>query len=193
MTTDITIFNSALLLINAEDNAVSSFDTTSSREARMGKLIFNTTREKLLTTRPVGWTFARGYASLSRIEDVPLFDYDYAYQLPTDPKLLKLIGTEDRTNEHRVVGDKLYSNNSTVKIRYIYDPGAQNYPSYFVEALEYALAVKLALGLEADANLMQALKGEYRTALIDAKTIDAMNEPPKSFPESAFVLTSTRY
>ena len=153
------------------------------------------------------WKFSLGQQLLARLVDQPLFGYEYAHQLPTDPKTIQVIKVNDEsgqllrtfsradareTQTYRVVGDKIFSNSKEVQILFQFDPGEENFPPYFREVLEFYLAEKLALALEQDETLADRMLQRASARERKARHIDSRNDPPFKIPHEELVLTSVR-
>lgn len=188
-TTDISICNSALVLVGADENAIITFDDTT-REARICNQIYEITKDALISKHP--WNFTLGLVQLSQLSSTPLFGWSYAYQLPTDPKVIRVIRTDTRGDNYQIFEDKLYSDFSAVKIIYQFDPGEENYPSYFIRALELRLAELLALALSQDESFSRELERKAFRAFKEARFIDSTNDPPSHIHDNNFALTSVR-
>lgn len=189
MATDITICNSALAIIGADENAIATF-SDSTREARICSQLYATTKGALLSRHP--WSFSLGQATLARLSDTPLFEYEYAFQMPTNPKAIRIIKTENDAEDYRIFEDKLYTNYATMKILYQFDPGEEDMPEYFIRALEFRMAELLALALSQDETFSQVLEGKAFRAFKEARYTDSANTPPKSISDAALALTSVR-
>ena len=189
MATDISICNSALVLVGADENAINSF-SDSTREARVCAQLYEVTKDTLISKRP--WGFTLGQVELAKLVATPLFEYAVVYQLPVDPKLLRVIKTENPGEDYRVFEDKLYTNRTSMKILYQFDPGEENYPPYFVRALELRMAELLALALAQDETFSEGLGRLANRAYKNAAFTDSTNTPPLSIHDVNFALTSVR-
>lgn len=183
--TDIDICNSALVLCGAEQ--INTFED-STREARICAQLYEMTKNAELQAYP--WFFTLAQASLARLVDTPLFDYEYAYQLPVD--CLRLIRKDGMQNDYRVFEDKLYSNSSEVKVIYQIDPDEQDFPDYFTLAVVYKMAMVLATSLLKDPALAQSFQRLYQQQSTMAKQIASSETPTRQLPAHNFVLTAIR-
>ena len=202
MTTDISICNSALVLIGGTDNAINSFDDDT-REARICAQLYPGTRNYTISRHP--WKFSLAQQALAQLSAAPLFDYDKAYQLPTDPKIVQAIKINDGggsvlnfglsgrvTQSYRILEDMLFTNATQVNLLFQFVPEEATFPPYFVEVLEFAMAEKLALALEQDESLADRMAVRLDRRARKARHIDSRNDPPFSFPREELVLTSVR-
>jgi hypothetical protein len=144
--------------------------TEDSENARKCNAIFDLTRDNLLTQHY--WNFSLKEASLALSEDTPTIeDWAYIFQIPTD---CLLIAYNDGDYPYAVVGDKLYSNDSTCNIRYVSRvTNPQLFSSGFLTALATRLAADLCFGITQNATLAQAMEAKAVQALREAKWTDA--------------------
>jgi len=136
-------------------------------EAKMCNLLYPQVRDWTLRDYP--WRCALKRDSLAELDITNNTQYTYVYQLPTDPKCLRVLGLIDNDTrefnpylEFMVEGEALYCNYNPCVILYIqqltdpkkYDPG-------LVEAISLRLAVELAVPIAQSVQLKQALMNEY--------------------------------
>lgn len=187
MAKKISIINEAVLLVGATQ--ISSLED-SSREALVAGSVYTTTYEELISCHP--WTFSLNQVSLTRLVDDPLFGFDHAYQLPVDPKLIRLIRKNNPKNDYRLFEDKLYTDDDEVEIIYQFKPQEENLPSYFVRALVMELSKLFALSLIQDETQAQLFEGLAQRQVRKARNIDSQNQPSIAIDKNEFVLTSVR-
>lgn len=111
------------------------------------------------------WTTTIRRATLARTTNTPNFKYTYEYQLPVDPKCLKVIGINETLAgniEFDIESDKLLTDEASVKIEYIAElSDVETYGPYLTEVVELLLASYLAYPLTGKAQLADALKRDY--------------------------------
>lgn len=94
------------------------------------------------------WPSARRRVSLVQVNETPVFEYSYIYQLPTNPKFLKLIYiNEFKPGEipYSIEGNRLLINESSVKIKYLaYITDVQSYDIFLRQAVVDRLAAELS-------------------------------------------------
>lgn len=187
MPSKISITNTALLLVGAEQ--INTFDDEN-REARVASAVYDVTKEAALSRH--NWGFAIGQLQLAQLTNEPLFGFDHAYQLPTDPKMIRMLRKNSPQNDYRIFEDKLYTDDDEVEIIYLFDPGENDFPPYFTRALELELAKIFAVSVlqdETQANMFdQMSEREFKRA----RNIDSQNSPSQTLPKSEFVLNTTR-
>lgn len=159
--TKLQIFNVALGHIGS--HRVSSVDEASN-EAEHCRTAFDKTRRSLL--RAHDWNFATTEVTLSAVADAEMFDFDNAYQLPSDYiKAVKFGGYEAGTkhNMWKIAGDKVHSNISAenAELEYIYDEtDCTKWDDLFVDAFSYYLAAAIVPALSSS----PALAGNFLSA-----------------------------
>jgi hypothetical protein len=133
------------------------------------------------------WRFAMKKGSLSQLAATPLNEYRYAYQLPAD--MLLLIGVYPRTN-YEVYGDRIYSNNSSCEIEYMFKPGVDDCPAYFSLLMTYALARDMINPITESVDKQTKMEAKYRMQRDRAMFADAQARPSRPVADSPF--TSVR-
>lgn len=178
------ICNSALIKLGAE-RILDLNDE--SKEGRLCKEHYPRVRDKLLRSHP--WNFATQRLKLAKTTNVPVFQFDFEYQLPGDFLYLTASDIENirvrsdlgivdtslaDTERFRIEKDKLLSNSDEVHIEYValitdttlMDPN-------FRETLSDLLASDLAYAIVQSQSLAQALFAKHKDSLREARTIDA--------------------
>ena len=90
------------------------------------------------------WRFALEVQQLSRLEEKPPIDtWSYQYLLPVFPTLYKVNRIFPNSN-YAIYGDKLYSNQTTLQMEYVYRPQEDKFREHFVTAIIFELAAKIA-------------------------------------------------
>lgn len=144
MATDIDNCSKALLKIGEE--AISSFDDDNERSATCGALYPDFAKHCLSLHT---WNFARKKVQLARLVDVPLNEWKYAYQLPSDVLKLNAVYTSDGvsvepTVEYDIFYKQVYFNHTECYIDYIAEIPETDWPAWFTEFVCTAFAAELA-------------------------------------------------
>ena len=144
--------------------------TEDSENARKCNAIYDLTRDALLTDSY--WNFALKEASLALVDDTPTIeDWAYIFQVPTD---CLLIIHNDGNYPYMIVGNKLYSNESTAKVRYIKRvEDASTFSNSFIRAFAARLAADLAYGITQNATLAEGMEKKALIAIKEAKWTDS--------------------
>lgn len=165
---DIDIVSQALVLLG--EAPISSL--TEGTAGQVATSLLETTRNQMLQANR--WRFAAGKATLSRLTATPKNEWTYAFQLPSD--LLLLYRVYPFTS-YEVYEDKLYSDQATIEVDYLFDPGPGDYPSYFVEALVARLAAKMAIPITNNASLLEIQEARAKEAMAAALFADSQGRP----------------
>jgi hypothetical protein len=131
------------------------------------------------------WHFCAKKALLSRLVDVPLNEWQYAYQLPTDMLLPR--GVWPRGTPYEIYGQHLHSDATALDLDYLYKPDVDKIPAYFALLVVYALAKDMAKPItESDAHAAKWTKA-YNMQRGIALYADAQGRPAKPVLDSPFV------
>ena len=181
MSTSIDIVSNALLLVG--DSPISSFDDPGAG-AQIASAIYGDTYTSLLSEHP--WGFAFKELRLSKLSQVPDIEtnYSYAFQLP--PDMIRLWAILPYSN-YTIVGSLLYSNQTEIMARYIYQPEEVDLPPHFVKALEYKLASDFAISVTEDTQKSQFYEQKYLRQISLARSIDSQGRPQTAIMDQPFV------
>lgn len=151
-------------------NNINDIDTDATVPAQKCRLFYAPTRDWLL--RSFNWNFARKPAILSADTVLPLFKWDFQYDLPADYLSLKSV-YEIEPNGYEVSGNKILTNATLVQIEYtarIIDP--TEFDELFTDLLVLHLALKIltAIGGTESVNLHNSIQQEliYKTGFAKA-------------------------
>lgn len=161
MTDDIQvkIANASLVKI-AKDPINSLSDNT--EEAIWVNRLWDEVREDVISDGP--WGFATKRATLAYLDESPVYEFDYAYQLPTD--CLVVIGCNNEDIQYRQEGSTLVADSDTLSIKYLFNnTNTATWPATFKRCFKLKLAAELAYQFKRDLNLKQSLQLEYEMAL----------------------------
>ena len=162
MASKVQICNLALSRLGASTITALTDNTT---EAKLCSTFFDDLAERVMMQG--SWATTINRATLNKTTNTPSYEYTYEYQLPVDPKCIKVLGVnedEPGDTEYRIEGDKILTDASSLKIRYISKlTDTADYGPALTEAVETLLASYLALPIAGDKGLAEALKEEYRS------------------------------
>lgn len=150
--------------------------------ATVGSNLFENLYENELASNP--WRFSMAKKALSQLVDVPLNNWTYAYQLPSDMLLLRGVFPVDLNYE--VYGDHLYSNRTTVEVEYQIKPEVTALPAYFALLLTYALAANMIKPITESDQAVKIMEDKYNMQRNRALYADAQARPAKSIVHSPF-------
>ena len=186
MATDVSICTSALLMVGADE--IESF-TDPTREAKLCAQIYPTTKNKLLQSFP--WRFSLGQAQLAKLATTPLYEFDFAFQLPSG--FLRLIEINNPTFNYKIFEDKLFCDTDVVYVTYQFDPGEEDMPDYFVRLLELDMAAILSISLLEDLDKANAFQRMADRQALQARSTDGQNQTTQALDDVNFELIQVRY
>jgi|TARA_E500000318_G_scaffold108160_1_gene118496 hypothetical protein len=172
--TKVDIASRALIMMGAQP--ISSFSDDST-EALVVNNIYEEIVESSLTRHR--WRFATGQKQLSLLADAPVGRYTYAYQMPTNPLVLKIsaITVNDYSIPYDRYEDKIYVNDygsqSTVIMDYIFRQDESQFPPYFRLALEFQLASVFAGSIARDSGMIREFGDRAERQYLIAKNTDS--------------------
>ncbi len=181
----IDISSRALILIGA--NPITSFDEGSTEALVAVNMYEDVARASLVNTR---WRFATNQAVMNLLSDAPTGRYDQAHQLPNDTLMVHSVTINDNLIDYQIYGDKIFSDttaNDSLIVDYTFRAEEENWPSYFVIAVEYALANIFATSIARDASLAQLMQASATQAMAKARSLDSQQQTTRSIPTSRFI------
>jgi len=158
-----------------------------SREARQCNLAYDGCRRAEL--RKHRWNFAIKRAQLSADVTAPSFDYQYAYQIPSDC-LRVLIPNDDPSNDWTLEGRKILSNFAgPLKLRYIADiTDVSQWDPAFYDAVGVAMADIMCEAIT-NSNSKKATLGQvYKDTIHEARRNNAFEQRSAEAPEDSYWL-----
>ena len=173
------LVSNALILLGAEP--ISSF-TDGTTESKVAANLYETSYLSMLSSH--NWNFATKKVKLARLAEAPLNEYQYQFQLPTD--MVKLITTIPAST-YRVLGDKLYSDSSEIEIDYIWKITEDQFPSYFVKAFEFYLAVQFAVPITEDLNKQEMMQRHFERESRNARYSDSQSAPSTPIVDDPYI------
>ena len=183
--TDIDIATAALILIGAAP--ITSFTETSTEALVASNIYEDVIRSALCASR---WRFAANQQELNRLSDAPTGRFDLAYQLPSDLLMLHALTVNNNIIEYNVYGDLAFTNGSiTDKViaDYSIRVGEEKFPSYFILAVEYALASAFAVSIARDDGLASVLENKAQQLMQQARTLDSQQQTTRKLSTSRFI------
>lgn len=129
-----------------------------SKEAKDCNAIFDLIAEEVMAMG--AWPSATRRATLAQLSTTPEFEFTYTYQLPTDPKFLRILSINDSKRgdiPYAIEGDKLLTNESSLKLRYvanITDP--ETYDIYLRQAIVDRLVAELTYAVTGQGSMYKA-------------------------------------
>jgi hypothetical protein len=176
MTTSIKMASNALILLGEQVIQSLDDDTAASN-------LYDATYESLLSMEP--WTFAMKEQDLSRNTAAPndKTGFQYSFNLPSD--LIRIWQMMPHCNYVRI-GNEIQSNESSLRLRYIYRVSESDLPAHFVKLVEYKLASEFAISVSEDENRAALFDNKFKSQLNSARKIDAQGQPPVPIQDAPF-------
>lgn len=188
MASEVNICNQALQMIKHTKQIQSLSQGT--KEANACEVIYDEFRDQLLEMHQ--WNFATKRLKLPRLDTDPVFEYDYAYQMPSDwIRLIQVYQNSQGRGRvvYKIEGDTIVSDQTDLWVRYvarISDPNKMR--PLFRRALAKLLASNLAVALASSASLAKEKLSEFENVdLPAAKSADSIQDFEMGLPESSWV------
>ena len=179
LVSEVSICSNALTYIG-QDEIMSLTDDTSKRAKTCNRL-YARTRNSLLQEHP--WNFAIARASLGLIATPITSEFTNNFQLPLDFLQMLAISPKPTSEiDYRIEGKVILSDEATLSIKYVKevtDPTI--FSSTFVTALEYRLAMLMAIPLTGDSSRAAEMQSLYNDALGISKNLDSKEDPVETY------------
>ncbi len=148
------------------------------------------------------WAFAMKRASLPALADAPVWGYARAFLLPVDCLSLVWVDgaaqaltlsdrLEDSASPYLVEGRRILTDlGAPLRIRYVsrvIDPG--NWDPAFWDAFAARLAFEVCEDVTQSPGKKDALWGEYRQHVAQARRVSAIQQPPQVLPDDSWLLS----
>lgn len=183
--TPIKVCSRALILIGEE--GISSF-TDGTAQADVANAMYEDVARTALTNSR--WRFATRQQVLNRLSSAPTGRFDAAYQLPGDLLMLSAVTVGDHPIKYDTYGDKVFcdaSENEELIADYIYRADEADWPSFFVIAVEYAMAGVFAVSVARDSGLANMMEQKAQFYMIQARRLDSQQQTSRKLNTSRFI------
>lgn len=162
-----------LAIVRLGGNPITAL-TDGTTEANLCNILFSQIADEVMVEG--SWTSTIRRASLAATTDTPAFEYTYSYQLPVDPFCLKVLNIDENlpgTIDYRIEDDRLLTDSTSVKIRYIARLTATgDWDTLLARAFVARLASELAYPLTGNAAKAQAEMQRYNQFLLEGLAIN---------------------
>lgn len=170
------------------------------KEARELNSMFDSVRDAELRRNP--WNFAMTRTALPALVTTPAWGFAYEYQLPAD--CVRVVQVHDvyyianltdyRTRmdvPFQIEGRKILTDlDAPLKVRYIARiEDTQQWDPLFVECFAARLAYECCEAITQSNTKKEQAWADYLTAVRQAKTIDAIENPPEPLPDDSWLLS----
>ena len=183
------IINKAMILLG-EPLITSPTETT--KRAKFGNEAYDEARDAVLRAHP--WNFAMARATLNKDASDPDWGFANRFPLPTSPKCLRVIVTEDDTISGisafpwKVEGLFILTDAEEMKIRYTSQVADETkFDSLFAEAFGTYLAVIISVPLIQDKEFTSQLNDLYDIRVRQARGPDAQEGTPDDIVEGTWI------
>lgn len=149
--------------------------------AQVGSNLFEIIYESELQSNR--WRFACDKVSLSRLNVTPLNEYQYAYQLP--PAMLLPIGAYPKA-KYEIYADRIYTNESSIDLEYMFKPEVSACPAYFSLLMAYAMAKDMIKPITESDTAVRVMESKYQVQRARAMFADAQGRPNRPVMDSPF-------
>lgn len=176
MATEVEIVNLALTLIG--EPMITDLDENT-KPARVGALWLSNARDAVLQSHP--WNCAIKRESISATTTAPEYDFDYAFNLPSD--CLRLLEVNDNPNEFEVESNQILCDDAgPLYVKYVYRlEDTQRFSALLTQAVVARLAYELNNALSRDPGRKKELWDAYLAKLSEARFVDATEGPDRRF------------
>jgi len=164
--------------------AITSLDD-GTKAANLADRTWPLVRDQALRDHP--WNFAVTRTNTAPLSSTPDWDFLYWHELPSD--CLRLLEIKDvRSDQYQIEKGRILTNESVLYIRYIARiEDANEYDSLFIDAVASLLAYEMCESLTQSNSKMKNLYGMYENAMLRAKKVDAMENPPATFKTDSWI------
>jgi hypothetical protein len=153
-----------LALVRLGANTVVNIATDSTSQANLCNILFDDLADEVMAEG--SWTSTIRRVALAQTTNTPAFGYTYEYQLPVDPKALKILEVNHIKAgdiDYAIEDDKLLTDNDTISIRYVARlTDTEDWDIYLQRAFVARLASELAYPLTGDDRKAQLEFERYR-------------------------------
>jgi hypothetical protein len=171
-TTDVVICSNALLLVG--DDPINSLAETSKR-AKIAANLYPQMKKALL--RAGAWNCAVTRVALAPDATAPVFDYTYAFPLPSDCLRVLQIGQTGSEPDHRVEGRKVLSDDNPCYLRYVREISEGDFDEQLAHTLTLIMAAAMAYPLTKSAAFAKEMADKASRAVREAMAIDGVENP----------------
>lgn len=166
--------------------------TDGSDSANAADDIYTEVRDDLLRSNP--WNFATKRVKLAQSSVAPVFEFDFAYPLPSD--WLRTVSIHDNDASHGTILFRMEDNNgqnsiitssSEIWMRYIYrETNPDKWSTDFRTAVEYSIAQALSIVLTSSNTLEETMSKHATRTLARARSSDGMGSFPELRPRGSW-------
>jgi hypothetical protein len=166
------ICNRALVLLGL--SRLTDVETDSTETSEICNLVFDDLVDEVLSSG--AWSNATFRAALNALDETPTYQYTYAFQLPTLPKILKVISVNEDSPgevEYRIENGKLLTDESSISIKYIGRlTSTEDFGPYITRALIRRIALEISYTSVGRSDMTAMLQEDYARTLVECLAND---------------------
>lgn len=166
---------------------ISSFTDGTAESDVVDAIYEDMARESLTSTR---WRFATTQQVLVRLGTAPIGRFSASYQMPSDLLMLSAVTIGGSPIEFDTYGRKVFCDASAsddLVADYIFREDEDNWPPFFVLAVELQVASMLAVSVARDASLAQMLEQKAERQMMKARRLDSQQQTTRKLNTSRFI------
>jgi len=182
-----TLCNLALSMVGEQE--IQDIDAQSGKNEQICSLLYEEVLEQVLQDHP--WNFATFRKELAEDLEDPVFGYEHAFLLPTDPRCLQVLFTEEKA-DWKIEGRKLVTDADTATIAYIgaiEDPN--DIPPLVRRVFYLSMAQQMSYRMTENATVLNVILEQLKDAWSSARVRDAQEGTPQFRDKSNWI--TSRY
>lgn len=187
MTTAVSICSNALLMLGK--SPIADFNENSDR-AKYCSNLYPMLRDFLL--RKHYWNCAMKRVLLSPLGTAPAFGYTNQFQLPADFLRIYEVGygPNNQIKDFQIENRMILANAAALPLRYVWrNTNEDNWDSSLVHVATVTMAALLAYPITQSTSLRDSMKQDAVTALREAKSTDAQENPSETMGDELPLIT----
>lgn len=166
------ICSNALLMLGA--SPINDLVAEEGEQAVLALNLFESARDTVI--RSHNWSSCIKRVILAPLAAEPVYAtpvFGYQYQIPSD--CLRVLSVGDYYQvEHKIEGNKILANNSSLPVRYLYrNDDVGSWDAGLVDVMTAYMAAQMAYPITRSASMMQAKQQEYLMTLRRARAADS--------------------
>ena len=177
-----------LALSRVGEQEITSLDGLE-KNAQICNLLYDEVLEQVLSQHH--WNCATFRKVLAQSATAPVFGWTYSYPLPTDPRCLKVLYTEEE-EAFSVEGRNLVTDSETATINYIgFVDNPMNLDSMCRKVFYLSMAVEMAYRMTENNTILNGLYEQLGEAWKDARIRDAQEGTPMYVDNHSWIRART--
>lgn len=180
--TKIQLCNLALSMVGEQEIQDTEGD---GKNEQICSLLYDEVLEQVLRSHP--WNCAKFRKELAEDVTIPVFGWGHSYPLPTNPRCLKVLYTEEKTSWN-VEGLKLVTDAETATIAYIGMIDNPNQLDPLLRKVFYlTMAQQMSYRMTENATVLNVIIEQLKDAWSEARVQDAQEGTPQFVDQSNWI------